>query len=340
MKRRESGNLVRLIHAHVLGVLSLSAVFAMSASAGTGPVVQFEQTTHDFGSVYEPALYTATLKYHNQGSADLVFNNIKRSCFCVYEIDSGYTLKPGATGSLKVGFNLHDQKWGVHNQTIAIETNDINQPNVTISIRIDYQPPVAAIPNSIELSPDSIDAPLDFRIQRYRDAIDPSSPLRFDTPAGPLSIEPISVEQDGVLDIHRFRLHYNAASQSDMRPIVVRTGVSALPVLEIPVSYVAQSALSFDPGNVLFGVIKVNETKSRQIKISGVDPRSGGLIAKCDDRRVSIHMEQSAAGTAERAAQITFAANEVTGRFRTTIHFYDGDANPIGLLTVLGLVVR
>lgn len=76
------------------------------ANSGKFPVIQFEETVHDFGEIEANQAVETVFKYQNIGDAPLVITDIKSSCGCTVPQDwSREPLAKGESGQFTVNFN-------------------------------------------------------------------------------------------------------------------------------------------------------------------------------------------------------------------------------------------
>lgn len=76
------------------------------ASASKFPVIEFEETEHDFGEIEARTTVETIFKYKNIGEAPLVITDIKSTCGCTVPQDwSREPLSPGESGQFTVKFN-------------------------------------------------------------------------------------------------------------------------------------------------------------------------------------------------------------------------------------------
>lgn len=92
------------------------------ANSGKMPVIQFEATDHDFGTINEGDKVTHTYKFKNVGTADLVIGDVKASCGCTVPSYTQAPVKPGATGEIKATFDSTG-KPGAQQKTITVTLN-------------------------------------------------------------------------------------------------------------------------------------------------------------------------------------------------------------------------
>ncbi|MGE5944755.1 MAG: DUF1573 domain-containing protein [Flavobacteriales bacterium] len=76
------------------------------ANSGKFPILQFEETSHDFGEIEANQAVETVFKYTNTGDAPLVITDIKSSCGCTVPQDwSREPLAKGESGQFTVKFN-------------------------------------------------------------------------------------------------------------------------------------------------------------------------------------------------------------------------------------------
>ena len=70
------------------------------------PVMTFEKTTHDFGTIKEGEAQQTVFTFTNTGSAPLIITNATSSCGCtVPDYPKNTPIAPGDSGQLTVNFN-------------------------------------------------------------------------------------------------------------------------------------------------------------------------------------------------------------------------------------------
>ena len=92
------------------------------ADSGKSPVIKFESTDHDFGTINEGDKVEHVYKFTNEGSADLVITNAKPSCGCTVPSYTQTPVKPGGTGEIKAIFDSSG-KSGMQQKTITVTLN-------------------------------------------------------------------------------------------------------------------------------------------------------------------------------------------------------------------------
>ncbi|WP_431158492.1 DUF1573 domain-containing protein [Winogradskyella poriferorum] len=75
------------------------------ANAGDFPVIAFDKTTHDFGTIMDGTPVETIFNYTNTGNSMLVVSNIKSTCGCTVPNNWTKEVAPGETGQFTVKFN-------------------------------------------------------------------------------------------------------------------------------------------------------------------------------------------------------------------------------------------
>ncbi|MFC4721036.1 DUF1573 domain-containing protein [Geojedonia litorea] len=85
---------------------NVAAAAERDANAGNLPVITFEETEHDFGTIVDGTPVETVFKYTNTGNAPLVVSDIKSTCGCTVPQDwNRNPLAPGESAQFTVKFN-------------------------------------------------------------------------------------------------------------------------------------------------------------------------------------------------------------------------------------------
>jgi len=95
---------------------------------GALPVLNFERTDHDFGTITEGQKVSYTYKVTNTGEAPLIIQNAQPSCGCTVPTWSKDPIPVGGTGFVTAEFDSNG-KPGIANKTITVTAN--TWPKVT-----------------------------------------------------------------------------------------------------------------------------------------------------------------------------------------------------------------
>jgi Protein of unknown function (DUF1573) len=95
---------------------------------GPLPVLNFEKTDHDFGTVTEGQKVSYTYKVKNTGEAPLIIQSAQPSCGCTVPTWTKDPIPVGGSGFVTAEFDSNG-KPGINNKTITITAN--TWPKVT-----------------------------------------------------------------------------------------------------------------------------------------------------------------------------------------------------------------
>jgi len=92
------------------------------------PMINFEESEHDFGRVIQGEVVTYAFKFINTGASDLLISNVSSSCGCTVTKYSKERILPEEEGYVQVTFNSSGRK-GFQSKKINVYAN--TQPKLT-----------------------------------------------------------------------------------------------------------------------------------------------------------------------------------------------------------------
>ncbi len=119
-----------------------TAVEASSAKAvSNAPVMTFDKTIHDFGTIQEGERVETLFTFTNTGKSDLVISDARGSCGCtVPEYPKNTAIAPGATGKIRVSFDSSN-KPNLQQKTVTISANtDSGRETIRIKAMVQADP--------------------------------------------------------------------------------------------------------------------------------------------------------------------------------------------------------
>ena len=113
----------------VFSMLVMLAFVAVAAKAQkvTGPVMSFEKSEIDYGTIAQGSDPLRKFVFKNTGTEPLVINNARGSCGCTVPNYKKEPVKPGETSEIEVRYDT--QRVGPFTKTVTIESNE-GQPRV------------------------------------------------------------------------------------------------------------------------------------------------------------------------------------------------------------------
>ena len=102
------------------------------------PVMTFEKTQHNFGTIKQEEKVEYTFKFTNTGESDLVITDARASCGCTVPTYPKQPIKPGETGEIPVVFDAGKSLNKV-SKTVTITANT-NPAMQTLTIEANIEP--------------------------------------------------------------------------------------------------------------------------------------------------------------------------------------------------------
>lgn len=93
------------------------------------PVFQFEEETHDFGTITEGEKVQYAFRFKNVGTGDLVIRSANGSCGCTVPEWPHEPVPPGGSGVINITFNS-EGKNGMQHKTVTLISNTV--PNTKV----------------------------------------------------------------------------------------------------------------------------------------------------------------------------------------------------------------
>lgn len=110
-------------------VLWLLATAVLAQEPSNGPIITWEELSHEFGDIVQGEKIEHTFKFKNTGTAALVITNVEVTCGCT--VPKGWPrdpIMPGDKGEITVAFNSSG-KVGRQNKVVTITSNSIGTTN-------------------------------------------------------------------------------------------------------------------------------------------------------------------------------------------------------------------
>lgn len=92
------------------------------------PIITFDKTEHDFGTILQGERVTYTFHFTNTGSLPLIVSNVNTSCGCTIGDFSRAPVEPGKQGTIKATYDSKGHH-GVQTRTLTVISN--TNPNST-----------------------------------------------------------------------------------------------------------------------------------------------------------------------------------------------------------------
>ena len=93
------------------------------------PVITFDKTEHDFGTILQGEVVTYSFHFTNTGSSPLIVSNVNTSCGCTIGDFSREPIAPGKDGYIKATYDSKGHQ-GFQSRALTVVTN--TNPNQTV----------------------------------------------------------------------------------------------------------------------------------------------------------------------------------------------------------------
>lgn len=129
----------------IISILAFVLVGAFAASAqNSGPVMTFDVTTIDYGTVDKGADPYRSFKFTNTGNEPLIIKDAKGSCGCTAPEWPKEPIMPGEASVIKVKYDT--QRVGPFTKTVSITTNEATPRTLTIKGEVKGAPVQESVP--------------------------------------------------------------------------------------------------------------------------------------------------------------------------------------------------
>lgn len=108
--------------------LLLSVFFVANAQSAAGPVITWEATTVDYGTIKQGDSGSREFVLTNTGNAPLIISNATGSCGCTVPVWPKEPILPGQKASIKVNYDTN--RTGSFTKSVTVTSNAANSTDV------------------------------------------------------------------------------------------------------------------------------------------------------------------------------------------------------------------
>lgn len=127
-------------------ILMATAVYAQTATAET---LELKELEYNFGSIPQGKPVYHTFQLINKGTAPLKLDNVQTSCGCTTPEWSKEPIAPGASASVKVGYNAAAE--GHFEKLITLTYNGNSTKQITIKGDV-WRAPAGSAPSNASIN--------------------------------------------------------------------------------------------------------------------------------------------------------------------------------------------
>jgi hypothetical protein len=122
----------------VLSIFAFVVLGFTFANAQSGPVMTFQQTTIDYGTIDKGADPIRKFGFTNTGNEPLIIKSAKGSCGCTVPTYPQEPIMPGESATIDVRYDT--QRVGNFNKQVTLTTNETNSTH-TLTIKGEVKAP-------------------------------------------------------------------------------------------------------------------------------------------------------------------------------------------------------
>ncbi len=118
------------------------------------PKISFKQTSHDFGQIGLGSRHVCEFTFTNTGKTNLVITDVENSCNCTLSslADDKKEYAPGESGKIIAGYVDIQSEVGEAIKHIYVYSNDVENPKITLSLKVNLVAPIDYEPKKLTLS--------------------------------------------------------------------------------------------------------------------------------------------------------------------------------------------
>ncbi len=124
----------------VLAILAFAflGTFYVAAQTTNGPVMTFDVTTVDYGTIEKGSEPLRKFKFTNTGNEPLIIKTAKGSCGCTVPTYPKEPIMPGESSAIEVRYDT--QRVGAFTKTVTLSTNEATESRM-LTIKGDVKAP-------------------------------------------------------------------------------------------------------------------------------------------------------------------------------------------------------
>jgi hypothetical protein len=130
---------------------SLSSL-AQDEAKVTGPLIEFDKETHDYGTIYVNGDGNCVFTFTNKGTEPLLLTNVRAGCGCTVPQWPREPVLPGDSAEIKVKYTTVNRPHTI-NKSIVVTSNSVTKNTVVLRIKGEVVPaPDQALPEKTQSS--------------------------------------------------------------------------------------------------------------------------------------------------------------------------------------------
>lgn len=239
----------------------------------SGPWIEFDESAHDFGSLYASERRDHTFRVKNRGAEALKIRDVKIECGCLTPVFSKTTIEPGGIAEMRVSF--HPPAEGPIRKKIWVYSNDLYRLESVLEITAHGLGQAQLLPAVIDFSGE---LPLDGVVREATLTLPPGETfvevrLVGRSPCLHATVERPLLGREAKLRLELKGLHEKTRLRERIEVIVAADAAGKRKDFSLPFGWQAtgevRPAVTVDPPALHFGAVRGGTTVSRQVTLAG-----------------------------------------------------------------------
>jgi len=218
------------------------------ATAPSGPKVQFETPTYDFGRAKSGEAVKHTFIFTNTGCETLEINNVRPGCGCTTAGEWTKKVEPGKTGEIPIQVNTANFN-GPIMKNVSVDSNDKTQPTTVLYLKGTVWKPVDVNPQfaMINVAPDTQGGSTVVRIVNNMEEPLTLSPPEVNNPSFSVTLKTNQPGREFELLVSVSQPLKTGYSQAQ---VTLKTSSTAVPTLTANIGANVQAAVTVIPPQI------------------------------------------------------------------------------------------
>lgn len=312
------GILISLLGSGVFAVDSVVDENASIEKMSDKSKIVFEEEVFNFGKIYIGEIVEYGFKFKNQGSGELIINNVKSSCGCTAALVSKNHLQKNETGEVKVKFNP-GRYVGKVSKSVVVNSNDPKCSAVKLTI-------TGEVIEEVSINPKQIN----FGIIRKGDSCTrnieiktiPELKIEIKKVESPNPYISIKEDKKNVNDLFHYQVtvsNYDYIGKFN-GIIFVYTSSSKQERLDIPFSGEVIGDITIYPEIVSFGKVTKDQNVNKTVILNFVNKEV--KIEKIEVFPNMIHYTMSELNPTSKKINVTLGNDSTVGKITGSLKIY------------------
>ena len=132
-----------------VAILAILLAVPLLIWAGTGPVISFDNESHDYGPVMYGDKVSHEFTVTNTGDQTLTIEKLESTCGCTQAVKGASEVPPGGKTHILTSFDTKGMKAGKKLKKVYVNSNDPKRPMIALAVTADVIRQLSVDPPSV-----------------------------------------------------------------------------------------------------------------------------------------------------------------------------------------------